>query len=157
AMQLCAENGIRFDVVIPIALSCVNWADGGLPDAFIEHFFDDWLEGSEATDKAVQPLIKCLPAFAELLEREDFDELDAHHVADWMIEKGHLGILAMVSTPVRKYTPEGRSWTESWSNTAHTWLYGETLEDLFVAAGEWAEGKVKRWIAQWGGLTPCAA
>lgn len=148
ALQICAEEAIRFDAIVPIALCCANWIDDGLPDVFAETFFEDWLEGMEADDANLKPLIKCLPAVAELLAREDFDELEAGHVADWLIEKGHIGILAMVSTPVRKYSPGATSWSDSWGHTAHTWLYGETLQDVFVAAGEWVEGKVDGWIAK---------
>ncbi|EME69744.1 hypothetical protein H261_11939 [Paramagnetospirillum caucaseum] len=148
ALQICAEEGIRFDAIIPIALSCANWIDDGLPDVFTETFFEDFIQSFEAGNVNFDPLIKSLPAIAKLLKRDDFDELEAGHVADWLIEKGHLGILAMVSTPVRKYHSSGSSWSDSWAHTTYTWLYGESLQDLFVAAGEWVEDNIARWIAK---------
>lgn len=149
ALKICVEEGIRFDAIIPVVLSCANWVDDGLSDVFSETFYDDWLSGAEPADAAVQPLLKCLPEFTGLLAREDFDELEAGHVADWMIENGHHGILAMVSTPVRTYFPgDTGNYTYSWGCTTQTWLYGQTLEDLFLAAGQWVEGKAEAWIAK---------
>lgn len=148
ALQICAEEGIRFDAIISIALSCASWIDNGLPDVFTDTFFEDFIQSFEAGDVNFNPLIKCLPEFATLIERDDFDELEAGHVADWMIEKGHLGLFAMVSTPVREYDSSGDSWSGSWGYTAYTWLYGESLQDLFVAAGEWVEENSARWIAK---------
>lgn len=132
------DASIRAEKIISVAMACAHW-DDSLPDDFKEEFFDYFLAGSEPKDRNVAPLIASLPDIEEFIAREDFDELEAAHVAEWFIDRGHLGFLAQVSTPVCSFDAGGESWSSSWGHIYTTWIYAETLEGLAVNASVWAE------------------
>lgn len=140
-LQTFFDGSIRAEKIINVAMSCAHWGDS-LPDDFEEAFFDEFLAGSDPSDHNVAPLIECLPDIGELIGREDFDEMEADHVAEWFVDRGYLGFLAKIATPVCSFHPGGGSWSSSWGYSYTTWIYAATLEGLAERASSWAEAMI---------------
>lgn len=62
---------------------------------------------------------------------------DAWAVAEALIDKRCFGILVQVATPVRTYLTRG-SFSCSWGHYTTGWVYGETFEQAWEEAMDWA-------------------
>lgn len=85
----------------------------------------------EVDDVDIVRLWGTLPdSVAEALREDDIEGL-----CEWLVQKGHLGFLLQMSTPIMRYDKFGSSF--SWGHYRRHWVYGETLEAALHLGFAW--------------------
>lgn len=104
----------------------------------------DMASSSAIKDKDAAGLTDSLPFLADLVKALSDMEMDNSELLEMFqqacVDYGHLGFLALVTTPVRDYaTPDASSSSFSWSHYRSDVVYGDTMEEIMGRAESWAE------------------
>lgn len=108
----------------------VYLSQGYLPDSLEDgDIFDDLSEADRRYHPSVQPMVDLL--------LEELEESDYEMVLEYLNQPEHahlLGIYLQVATP--RIKEDGRF---SWGFCRLQWIFGNTYEEAFTAACEWAK------------------
>ncbi len=130
----CYERTLRIEGVLHIGSLLVT-------EAFENNYFDGLLEAFIETLSESGPQIhSSLKDYSLNLTNEDTYDIGdfAEAIAEKFMMANAKGFAINACVPVKTYDSD-TSYSSGWGYTHYTWVYGESFEEAFAHAEEWAD------------------
>lgn len=125
------EHNIRIEGVIDLA-SSMECDQFFRPADIHEDLLDDLSGGwRDRYDESMRPLFAAFDGV-------DFDDFADDEIAYFIARRGLVGYVVKFANPIYIHADEASA-SYSWGHYTTNWFYGDTIEECWVHAAEWAK------------------